>query len=235
MGKNRQGRATETALRVVVTRHCGIWHPFCFFGSRMKVTPKQVDAIFGYDTGAKPQANQAPVNSPRETVDELNLLFSGVRSSRQNAVEFPQEPISIPEIDGGLQGIMQIGKSPATLDRAIENYKLLKKNLLERRKNLSITLEGYVQPHEALDLFSRIDAIDEALLKIGQNLDKAVAKKGILEAKQKEQNRAVRLEQDRKLREMRADREAQAHLDYKVYEENGENEEGVTTETLRQA
>lgn len=201
----------------------------------MKVTPKQVDAVFGYDTGTKPQANQSPVNSPREVVDELNLLFSGVRSSRQAAAEFPQKPITIPELEGSLSQTLEIGKSPATLDRAIENYKLLKKNLLERRKNLSVTLEGFVQPHEALDLFGRIEAIDEALLKIEQNLDKAVAKKGTLEAKQREQDRAIRLEQESKLTEKKVDREAKAHLDYKVYEENGENSEGIPTETLRQA
>ena len=199
--------------------------------------PKQVNAVFGLDLETKPQRNQETPNRPREAVDELNLLFSGVQRSRQLTAEFPQEPIHVPEIDGNLQGTLQIGNSPKTLDVVIQNYKLLKKNLQERRKNLSITLEGYVQPHEALDLFSRIDALNEALLKIEQNLEKAVAKKAILEQRQREQDQAVR----QKLRDAE---EAKAHREYKVYVENGTGtvvhadgtiEEGVPTETLRQA
>lgn len=202
----------------------------------MRISQKQIDPFLGLDLEPKNEAIQATPNSPQESVDELHLLFAGVRSSRQNATAYPQEPISVPSLnEGALQGTLRTSHSPKTLDAAIANYKILKQNLLERRQNLSITLEGYIQPYEALDLFSRIEMIDEALLKIGQNLDRAVEKKSVLEQTQRNQDREIRLEQAAKLAKMEAERKSAEGFDYLVFEEGGVTEDGIQVETRRQA
>lgn len=117
---------------------------------------------------------QEPMIIPRRAVSEMDLLFSGMQQQNQLQSTQAADVPEIPDFEKDILGPMPIlGNSSITTNGIITRYLSLRKNLLERRNNLSIALEGHLKPEEAYDVFSRIDALDNALKTLQRNLDKA--------------------------------------------------------------
>lgn len=128
--------------------------------------------------------------NPTQAVSEMQLLFSGSRNIQRLREDHPFELNVIPELGSDLLGPMPaLEGSPQALQGIINRYRQLRVSLIDRRQNYSHALEGYLKPDEALDLYDRIDQIDNAVIKLDHQLDLAMNKK----------SQAEFLERDRQL------------------------------------
>lgn len=130
------------------------------------------------------------VMQPQTYVTEMEVLFSGTSRSARLRGEHPMEPLDIPGLETDILGPLPIlGNRSSDLSDIIQRYQGLRANLIERRNNYTQVLEGYLRPEETLDIYDRIDQIDRALLKINQELDKAVFRREELRARERERAR----------------------------------------------
>lgn len=114
---------------------------------------------------------------PEAARSALDLLFSGLKRVKEFQSPEPQAEIVVPKLEEELiRGAPSLGRSSFILSEITTRYEILKAGLLERRQNYTQALEGKLRPEEAMDLFGRVDAIDQALFEIEQNLDLAALK-----------------------------------------------------------
>lgn len=114
--------------------------------------------------------NDDPYPEPVRAVSEMELLFSGMKKPQANPADIPQ----IPDLERDILRTMpRLGGNSVTLGGVIERYKLLKKNLLDRRNNLSNALKKGLKPEEARDLIRHLNLIDKALQTVHRNMEKA--------------------------------------------------------------
>lgn len=138
---------------------------------------------------------------------EMELLFEGVRHLEEAQSGSSVQTIDVPGLDTDiLRDLPILGENPKDVEAIIQKYRQLKNNLIERRRNFTVALDGFLQPHEAMDIYQRMDAIDAALIKIEQYSEQAFAMKKELEGKQREFAKEERMREERE----RADREALA-------------------------
>lgn len=140
--------------------------------------------------------------NPTQAVSEMQLLFSGTRNLRSLREDHPLEELNIPELGRDILGPMPAaGATSGDLQRIIERYRQLRLNLIERRNNYAHALEGFLYPEEAMDLYERIEQIDDALLKIEQEMDQAGNRKSQLEFLERERRIETLLQQEREERD----------------------------------
>lgn len=146
--------------------------------------PRTRNGHHAAQTGASPEspagAQTGPLDrfdpfSPEQAaVSQLDILFSGIPNTRRLREEHPFELPHFPDLQREVLGrTPAIADSAASLTNVINRYRSIRVSLIERRRNYAHALEGYLQPAEALDLYSRIDAIDTALIEIEQEIQKA--------------------------------------------------------------
>lgn len=170
---------------------------------------------------------------PIEAVREMDLLFGGIRRSSELKAQNPSPPIHVPDFEKELLGISENASSPFNVNRSISNYKILKKALLERRKNFFRALKEPLSPFEKMDIQMRIEEIDEALSKVERNLERALRHTEKAATRERELNQKAR--EQTKLEKEKEEAAKAAH-DYLKFETVAEDEEGnPTIETRRQA
>lgn len=140
---------------------------------------QQIEEAFSMQAqGAPPQQDPATVMS------EMDLLLSGLAHRENLQRENPQNAINVPDMDKNVPQVLQ--KSSGGMNAVIQRYRVLKRNLLERKENFEKALKHYLTPDEALDLIQRLEEVEKALLETEQNLQHAMN----LQAQLKERERA---------------------------------------------
>ncbi|MDO8527174.1 MAG: hypothetical protein Q7T03_05750 [Deltaproteobacteria bacterium] len=138
---------------------------------------KAVDTLLGEQI-AQPKSDVINVDTfaeadPVTVVSEMSLLFSGTNRLRQFQIDNPHEPINVPDLQKDILGKMPILTRSDHFGSIISDYKNLRANLVERRSNYAHALEGFLKPEESIDIYGRMDEIDQALREIQQNLSLA--------------------------------------------------------------
>lgn len=124
----------------------------------------------------------------QQTISELDLLFSGALRFKQLRMENPAPSINIPGLDQDILGPMPIlGSSARDLSEVIHRYEGLRRNLIERRRNYAHALESYLRPEEAFDLHQRLEEIDHSLIRVEQELSKAIRYKQQAETRERQE------------------------------------------------
>lgn len=146
-----------------------------------------------------------PYSPAQSAVSEMDLLFSGVRRFERIRQENPMEEINIPGLDTDILGRVPIlGSTSRDLNEIIRRYNGLKRNLTERRNNYAHALEGPLRPEEVMDLYDRIEQLDQAIAHVTRELEGATRKKEHLE-NYEERLRLRRIEEEENIDEQLAD------------------------------
>lgn len=126
----------------------------------------------------------------------MNLLFSGVRHHKELQKMAGSYEIDVPHLEKDLLKPSPIlGQSSRTMEELIRKYKMLRKNLIERHQNFSAALKGSMRMSEREEIALRLKAIDDALIKVEQNLQRALEKKS--DQQKREADQAARARQAR--------------------------------------
>lgn len=141
--------------------------------------------------------NEPPQEDPVETRSALDHLFSGMNRAEEQRRLHPMQPIHVPKLETEILGKAPVlGRQEGNLNQVQDSYLLLRRNLLDRRKNFVTTLEGKLSMEESFDIQQRIDEIDDALFQIAIELDK------ISNRKEELQKREAAIEQEERRKRM---------------------------------